>query len=258
MLSVFITPWMNPTSIHCATSAACASRTVSKKRERGHLGGRRCGRMTVDRVVEQPRQHRGIVERCGVLEGADTEVTGGDTHEHRAGLHRLANDPVAGRDDGEAAGRRNPQRVHRLAHQVLAQHRAEHGEPVATAGEGSAARALQVQVAARAVGGEHLAEQERPAVAETRRVPAELMAGVRLGNGLRTGGHRVADEHVDALGRSQQRRAPIRARWRGRRSTRPGRVSRPESPPTPRTGRRGRGRTSCRRRNRPSCPRGRT
>ena len=33
MLSVFITPWMKPTSIHRATSAACASTTASKKRE---------------------------------------------------------------------------------------------------------------------------------------------------------------------------------------------------------------------------------
>ena len=29
MLSVFITPWMNPTSIHCATSDACDSITRS-------------------------------------------------------------------------------------------------------------------------------------------------------------------------------------------------------------------------------------
>jgi hypothetical protein len=31
MLSVFITPWMNPTSIQRAMSAACASTTASKK-----------------------------------------------------------------------------------------------------------------------------------------------------------------------------------------------------------------------------------
>ena len=30
MLSVFITPWMKPTSIHAATSRACASTTASK------------------------------------------------------------------------------------------------------------------------------------------------------------------------------------------------------------------------------------
>ena len=29
MLSVFITPWMKPTSIHCATSDACAATTAS-------------------------------------------------------------------------------------------------------------------------------------------------------------------------------------------------------------------------------------
>ena len=30
MLSVFITPWMKPTSIHCASSDAWASTTASK------------------------------------------------------------------------------------------------------------------------------------------------------------------------------------------------------------------------------------
>ncbi len=174
-----------------------------QERERGYLGGGRCGRVTGDRVVEQPRQHRRIVERCGVLEGAHAKVAGGDTHEHGAGLHGLANDPVARRDDGETTSGRNPQRMHRFTHQVLAQHRTEHREPVAAASEGGAPRPLQVQVASRAVGGEHLAEQQRPAVTEPRGVPAELMAGVCLGDGLRPGGHRVADEHIDSLGRSQ-------------------------------------------------------
>ena len=30
MLSVFITPWIKPTPIHCATSAACRAATASK------------------------------------------------------------------------------------------------------------------------------------------------------------------------------------------------------------------------------------
>ncbi len=90
--------------------------------------------------------------------------------------------------------------MHRLAHQVLAQHRPQHGQAVATTGERGTARALQVQVATGTVGADHLAEEQRTAVAEPRRVPAELMTRIRLGDGLGPVRHRVADEDVDALG----------------------------------------------------------
>ena len=35
MLSVFMTPWMNPKSIHWATSDACAATTASNKASAG-------------------------------------------------------------------------------------------------------------------------------------------------------------------------------------------------------------------------------
>ena len=38
MLSVFMTPWTNPTSIQRATSAACASTTAVEEREVRLLG----------------------------------------------------------------------------------------------------------------------------------------------------------------------------------------------------------------------------
>ena len=70
--------------------------------------------------------------------------------------------------DGEAARRRNPQCVHRLTHEVLAQHRPQHGEAVTSSGERCAARALQVEIVPGSIGADHLAEEECPAVAEAR------------------------------------------------------------------------------------------
>ena len=43
MLSVFITPWTNPTSIHRATSDAWAATTASNMREVRALGVRGAG-----------------------------------------------------------------------------------------------------------------------------------------------------------------------------------------------------------------------
>ena len=76
---------------------------------------------------------------------------------------------LAGGDDRQRPRGRDPERVHRLADQVLAQHRADRGLAVAAAGERRAPRSLEVQVAAAAVDVDHLAEQQRPAVAEARR-----------------------------------------------------------------------------------------
>jgi hypothetical protein len=64
----------------------------------------------------------------------------------------------------------------------------DRGPPVAAAGERRAPRALEVQVAPAAVDVDDLAEQERAAVAEPRREPAELVAGVRLGDRVEPSG----------------------------------------------------------------------
>ena len=60
MLSVFITPWTKPTSIHCATSAAWAATTASKSARYGVLGvgGRRV--VPRDGVVGQAAQQVGV------------------------------------------------------------------------------------------------------------------------------------------------------------------------------------------------------
>ena len=157
-----------------------------------------------DRVVGQaPHEVRPALRRR-VLKGADANVARRDADQHRARQQRLSHDVLAGRHDGERPRRRDAQRMHGLADHVLAQHRADGRLPVAAARERRAPRALQVQVATAPVDVEHLAEQQRPTVAEPRRVPAELMAGVRLGHRRRGFERRVADEHVDPVRRAQR------------------------------------------------------
>ena len=94
--------------------------------------------------------------------------------------------------------------MHRLADHVLAQHRADRGLAVTAARERRATRALQVQVATAPVDVEHLTEQERPAVAEAGRVPAELVAGVGLRHRRRSVRRGVADENGHAVRCSQR------------------------------------------------------
>ena len=70
--------------------------------------------------------------------------------------------------------------MHRLTDHVLARHRADGCLPVTTSRKRRATRALQVQVVTASVDAQHLAEQERPAIAEAWREPTELMACVGL------------------------------------------------------------------------------
>ncbi len=97
---------------------------------------------------------------------------------------------LARRDGGERARRRDAERGHRLAHDVLAQHRPERGAPVAAAREGRAPRALELDVAPLAVLADDLAEQDRATVAELRDEVAELVARVGQRDRLRAVGQR--------------------------------------------------------------------
>ena len=94
MLSVFMTPWTNPTSIHRATSDACASTTRSKKRRgSGWRRRRRRGGGGRWRSRRAP-QRAGVAGRGGVLERADPQVARGDPGQHRAGQRPLARAPA--------------------------------------------------------------------------------------------------------------------------------------------------------------------
>ena len=94
--------------------------------------------------------------------------------------------------------------MHRLADHVLAQHRPERGAPVAATCERGPSGTLQVEVAPGAVVGDELAEQQRPSVAEPRRVPAELVAGVGLGDGGHPRRSVVPGEQGDGGGGAQR------------------------------------------------------
>ena len=202
-LSVFITPCTKPTSIHRATSAAWAATTASNSARCRDLGVGGLRVVPGDRVVGQAAQQVEIPRRGDELEAAHPQVAARDPGEHGAGQDRLATNRPAGRDDGEGSGRGDAQGVHRLADDVLAQHRPDRGQPVAAAREGGPARALEVEVAQASVGRGQLAEQERAAVTEPRGEPAELVAGVRLGDGSGAGGDEVADQQSGAVGAAQ-------------------------------------------------------
>ena len=119
----------------------------------------------------------------------------------------------SGRHHGERAGGRDAEGVHRLADDVLAQHRADRGQTVTAAGERGAPGALEVQVARLTVGVDEFAEQQRPPVAETRGIGAELMPGVGLGDRGGAAGNEVADQQIAGRRGSAARRGRGRVRW---------------------------------------------
>ena len=94
--------------------------------------------------------------------------------------------------------------MHRLTDHVLAQHRADGCLPVTTSRERRATRALQVQVVTASVDVQHLAEQERPAIAEAWREPTELMACVGLRHRRSPVRRGVANENGDTVRCSQR------------------------------------------------------
>ncbi len=106
-------------------------------------------------------------------------------------------------DRGQCAGGRQPQRVHGFAHQVLAQHRTDRGAPVPASRIGSAARALELDVAPAAGRVQRLAQKNGPAVAELRDELPELMPGVGHRDRLRLRQQPVAREDLGQLGRTR-------------------------------------------------------
>ena len=179
MLSVFITPWMKPTSCQRAIRYACRSRIASNS---AMLRLRRIGELRVvsrARVVrKRPHGFLVLVCRCP-LHGADANMARGHARQHGAVEHRLAIDRLARLHHGQAPGGRNAERVHRLADDVFPQHRPERGAPVTPAREPRLPRPFQLNVHAIAGWRDLLAKQDRTAIAEGGEV-AELVAGVRL------------------------------------------------------------------------------
>jgi anti-anti-sigma factor len=166
---------------------------VQQREERlGVVGERRV--VASDRIQRELAQAFHVAACCVELERSHADVARRDARQHRTGQHPLAEHVFAGGRNRECARRRNAQRVHRLAHEHLAQHRAHGGLAVAAAREHRSARALERDVAAPSVAVDHFAEEKRATVAELRHEAAELVAGIGLRKRLRSRGDDVARE----------------------------------------------------------------
>src|SRR5271166_955886 len=125
--------------------------------------------MTLDHVVGEPPDGVRVVARGKVLKRADPDQACGHSSQYRPGQRSiLAENGLAGGHRGERARGWNAERVHCLAHEILAQHRAERGAPITAARIGSSPGALQLNVAALAASVLRLAQQEGAAVAQLR------------------------------------------------------------------------------------------
>ena len=147
MLSVFITPWTNPISIHLAISDAWTATTASNSARYGRSASAALGWWRAIAWSARRRSRLEVAGGRGVLEAPDPQVTAGDAGEHGAGQQRLALHRAPGRHHGQGSRRRDTQGVHRLADDVFAQHRPHRRQAVATAREGRGAGTLQVDVA---------------------------------------------------------------------------------------------------------------
>ena len=121
----------------------------------------------------EPRIARRIWEALGdartVLNvGAGTGSYEPHPGQHRAGQRGVPVHGPPGRDDGQRTRGGNAEGVHRLADDVLAEHRADRSEAVAAARERRTSGALEVQVEDAAGAVDQLAHQQRAPVAEAR------------------------------------------------------------------------------------------
>jgi hypothetical protein len=212
MLSVFITPWMKPTFIHCAISAAWRSATRSSRpRNRPGAPTRSASWRAI--VYSASWRTRSTSPRAAKNWNVPTRMWLAATRvSTRPGSTVSRSTGSPGRDDRERARRRDAERVHRLADQHLAQHRPDRRLAVAAARERRSPRALEGDVAALAGAVDHLAEQDGAAVAELRREAAELVAGV----GLRDRLGAVRERRC-----RRRRRRPLRPPGRRRRGRAP-------------------------------------
>jgi hypothetical protein len=143
-------------------------------------------------VIGELVQHLGGAMRRHVLEGADAQMTRGDPRQDRPGQGAFPIDRFAGRYDGQRARGGNPQRLHRLADQHLAQHRSHRRLAITPAGKRGPPGALEGDIATLALAVEHLTDQQCAAIAQLGIELTELMSRVGLRDGLCALGQGVA------------------------------------------------------------------
>ncbi len=167
------------------------------------LGLRGAVVVTGHRMIGEAAQKFLVSGGPRVLEAPHAQMAARDPGEDGSWQQGLAAHRTPRRHHGERAGRGDAQGMHRLAEDVLAQHRADRGQAVPAAGERRASRALEVEVAKVAVGIGELPEEQRAPIAETRDEPAELVSGVGLRHRRGTAGYQTADQQAQAIGAPQ-------------------------------------------------------
>ena len=150
VLSVFITPWMKPRSIHCATRCAWRAITPSSSARQGCFASDGLGIVASDGIVRE-RSGRAVSPRAAKYWKVPTRRWLAATRVSTAPGKTVSRTTFAGGHGGEGARRRHAQRRHGLADDVLAKDRAERGSAVAAAGEGGSAGTLELDVVAYAV-----------------------------------------------------------------------------------------------------------
>src|SRR5206468_3121854 len=133
-----------------------------------------------------------------VLKGADTKMTRRYAGQNGAGQLGFALDQFTGGYYRQAAGSGNPQRMHGFADNVFAQHRPERRTAVASAGIRRSARPFKLDIEPRALRRNLLAQQDRPAVPQHRKMP-ELVPRVGLSQRLGAFRNPVARQHGSTL-----------------------------------------------------------
>ncbi len=141
--------------------------------------------MPLNHVIGESANGIYILPAGKKLKRAHSDMTLGDARQHCTGQRPLTADHLAGGHGSKRAGGRYTQRVHGFAHDILAQHRPEHGAAIAVSRERRAPTALELHVTAYAVIANHLAEQNSPAITQLRRPAAKLKP--RVGHSQRLG-----------------------------------------------------------------------
>ena len=155
--------------------------------------------VSCDSIVGEGLERLRLTAMGKDLKSADAQMACGDAGDDGAGQRAaFAQDRLACGDSSQSAGGRHAERMHRLADQVFAQHRPNPSAAIAHTGIGSRPGTFELNVTALALAVDDLTQQDCTAIAKLRVEVAELMPGVKLRQGGRPCGHRIAAENLGA------------------------------------------------------------
>ena len=154
------------------------------------------GVVAVDHVAGEDAQGLKVTACMVILESADPDVAAGHPGEDRTGQRAFAENLFSRGGHCEGPGGRNAECGHCFAHDVFPDGGAEGRPAIPVAGENGWTGSLQLDVAAHAVGPDHLAEENGPAVPELGDPSPELVSGVGEGYGIGPLREGIAGKHV--------------------------------------------------------------